>query len=179
MKVVLLSAAPKISSQPIVEVLHELVPRSVAFHLVTWAPPTAELLAVQPDTVILGPVKVRAQPEAHAITGSQDATDSSTARESEVAERPVAPVAARIPLSRSRLLAPARRLRSAAHPHRAWRRLTKTPAALAWLGDADVIIAMDAPAILSAWRLAKKNPNADVVYGLSAGRGLITRALEG
>lgn len=204
MNVLLLSGAAKIGSKPILEVVHELSPHGVALHVAMWAPPTQELLDAQPDLVVWGPVPVQLQ-ERHPISGSTDATDFSVSTESEVDEsgspRTAAAAAGGRGSGAARLRAAYRwrvlRLRKALRPYygplrakatapvrrlyplRAWRRVRRDERVMAWARSADLIVAMDSQAVLAAWKLAKTLPDAEVIYGLSAGRGAVVRRLEG
>lgn len=210
MNVVLLSAGPKIASQPVAEASLELRASGASVTLVMWAAPSRALLESVDSAAILGPLKVeREEPAPHTeVLGSVDAADFGDSTDTEVSpEQPDAQAveattaqakakprgfgrerlraALRWRLLRYRKrLRPYRRLLSRAlrkakrHPQRTWRALRRDDSVQRMVRDADVLIAMDSQAILAAWKLSRRMPRAEVVYGLSSGSAVVKRRLQ-
>jgi hypothetical protein len=168
-KVVLLSGADRLAGQPVVDVVDELSGLGVEVRLGLWAAPSRDLRRAVPDLVAWGPAGAAATAAlATTAAGTTDAVDASADVEDEAA-----PPAGPRPLRR-RVVG---RLRRVGQPARTWRRLRRDGTLLAAAGAADVLIALDAPAVLAAWKVGRRNPGPEVVYGLSAGRGVVMRLL--
>ena len=204
MKVLLLSGGAKIASKPVLEVIHELDEHGVEVHLAMWAAPTESLRDGAHGATVWGPRKVLPDaPVVESFEGSTDGADFASSAESEVAVPEAQPRTPRAPrgfgperlraayawrsLRLRKKLRPykrkARRLvervRRVGQPRRTWRQLRRDTAMLELAGQADVIVAMDAQSVLAAWKLARRLPGPEVVFGLSAGRGVILRRLAG
>ncbi len=216
MKVLLLSGGKRLASQPVLEVVHELVPQGVEVQLASWAAASQSLHDAVP-VVVWGRRKVLPDPPAQTeFVGSTDPVDTEGADQLEppvepaeaaaateaVAEPAPAPAPRVRPtgLSKERLKAAyawrALRVRKKLRPYKrkvtrvvdrlkrtgragsTWRRLRADDGLMAFASGADVIIALDQPSVLAAWKLARRLPEPDVVYGLSAGRGVVMRRLE-
>jgi hypothetical protein len=175
--VLLLSGAGQLASQPVLEVVHELAERQVEVHLATWAAPTSSLLAAVSSAVVWGPVDVVPDTAAaDEFTGPADPADFTATTDVEV--RPSRVPARLRPYQRqaTRVLD---RLRRVGHAGRAWRRVRADDRLVTLAGTSDVIVAIETQAVLSAWHLARRFPQPEVIYGLSAARGVILRSLDG
>lgn len=209
MKVLLLSGGAKIASKPILEVIRELDEHDVEVHLAMWAPPTESLRDGAHGATVWGPRKVLPDvPVTETFEGSTDGADFASSTESEVdpqerqqpgeqllarlaprgfgPERLRAACAWRALRVRKRLrpykrtaTRVAQRVRRFGQPGRTWRHLRRDAAVMGLAREADVIVAMDAQSVLAAWKLARLLPAPAIVYGLSAGRGIILRRLAG
>ena len=188
MKVLLVSGNPKVASQPILEVVHELSPHGVEVHLARWGPPTQALRDAVETVTVWGPVAV--VPEAPArstFTGPIDPADFTATTDQEVDDTVVSSAGAaalrvrtlRTKVGKSIVGKVLRRLRRMGDVDRVWRRLRRDDRLLRLAGEVQVIVALDAQAVLATWKVAQRSPEPAVVYGLSAGRGVITRALAG
>lgn len=185
MKILLVSGSPKIASQPILEVVHELVPHDVEVHLAMWGPPTQALRDAVATVTVWGPVAVVPEaPARQTFTGPVDPADFTATADQEVVDSEPAPATAaplvrklRQKLKKGIVGKVVRRLRRVGEVDRVWRNLRRDQRLLSLADDAQVIVAVDAQSVLATWKLAQRSPDPAVVYGLSAGRGVIKRAL--
>lgn len=183
MRVLMLSGASHATSQAMLEVVHELVARGVEVHVAMWAPPSASLRATATSIVVWGRQQVLPDsPPQTTFTGPVDATDSS-ASDAETGPHDAATPPSRRPSRRvqhyqKQSLRVLNRLKRVGQSGRTWRHVRRDPQLLARSAQADVIVAVDTQAVLAAWKLARRHAVPNVVYGLSAGRGVITRRLS-
>lgn len=61
-------------------------------------------------------------------------------------------------------------------PTRCWADVRRSPQAMTWAGDADVICAVDAAMVRAAWQLGRRHREPEILYGLSAAEGAVARA---